>query len=94
VRRLGGPPGKALQRHIQRLLLDAGGLGSEAQLLQRLDADPDLVGGLADGIRGRDRTVDQRRETADRGDASECHAQRPDTGTQQLRLAAEPLEPT
>ena len=42
LRRLGGTPGEALQRHIQRLLLDARRLGGEAQLLQRLDADPIL----------------------------------------------------
>jgi hypothetical protein len=49
--RLGGSAGEALQRHVERLLLDAGCFGGEAQLLQRLDADADLVGGLADRIR-------------------------------------------
>ena len=60
LRRLGRTAGEALQRHVERLLLDAGRLGGEAQLLQRLDADPDLVGGLADRIRRRDRAIDQR----------------------------------
>ena len=46
----------------------AGRLGGEAQLLQRLDTDADLVRGLADGVRRRDRAVDQRAEPADRGD--------------------------
>ena len=59
LRRLGRAAGEALQRHVEGLLLDAGGLGGEAQLLQRLDADPDLVRGLADRIRRRDRAVDQ-----------------------------------
>jgi hypothetical protein len=64
LRRLGRAPGEALQRHVQRLLLDAGGFGGKPQLLQRLDADADLVGGLADRIRRRDRAIDQRGETA------------------------------
>jgi hypothetical protein len=59
LRGLGGAPSKALQRHIQHLLLDAGGLGGEAQLLQRLDANPDRIGGLGDRIRCRDRAIDQ-----------------------------------
>jgi hypothetical protein len=54
LRRLCGPPGEALQRHVQRLLLDAGRLGGKPQLLQRLDPHADLVGRLADGIRRRD----------------------------------------
>jgi hypothetical protein len=37
-----------------RFLLDAGRLGDEPQLLQRLDPDSDLVGGLADGVGRRD----------------------------------------
>jgi hypothetical protein len=55
---VGGAAGEALQRHVERLLLDARRLGGEAQLLQRLDADPDLVCGLADRIRCTDRAVD------------------------------------
>jgi hypothetical protein len=43
---LGRPAGETLQRHIQRLLLDPGRFGREPQLLQRLDADPDLVGAV------------------------------------------------
>ena len=93
LRRLGRAAGEALQRHVERLLLDAGRLGGEAQLLQRLDADPDLVGGLADGIGRRDRAIDQRGEAADRGDAGERAAERADAGAQQLRLAAEALQP-
>ena len=93
LRRLRGTPGEALQRHVERLLLDAGRLGGEAQLLQRLDADPDRVGGLADGIRRRDRAVDQGGEAADRGDARERAAEGTDAGAQQLRLAAEALSP-
>ncbi len=82
-----------LQRHVQRLLLDTGRLGGEAQLLQRLDPHADLVSGLADRIRGRDRTIDQGAETADGGDPGECAAQRADAGTQQLGLTAAALEP-
>jgi hypothetical protein len=48
---------KALQRHIQGLLLDSGCFGREAQLLQRLDTDSDRVGGLADGIGCANRPV-------------------------------------
>ena len=44
LRRLGRTAGEALQRHVERLLLDAGRLGGEAQLLQRLDADPIVSG--------------------------------------------------
>jgi len=66
----------------------------ETQLLQRLDADADLVGSLADRIRGGDRAVDQRGEAADSGDAGEGAAEGAHAGAQQLRLAAEPLEPT
>jgi hypothetical protein len=50
--RLRGPAGEALKRHVEGLLLDSRGLGREAQLLQRLDLDPDLVRGLADRIGG------------------------------------------
>jgi hypothetical protein len=73
VRRLGRATGGALQRHVEGLLLDARYLRCEAQLLQRLDADTDRVGGLADRIRRRDRAVDRRRETADGGDSGEPH---------------------
>ena len=41
----------------------------------------------------RDGAVDQRGEAADRGDARERTAERADAGAQQLRLAAEALEP-
>jgi hypothetical protein len=68
--------------------------GRETQLLQRLVANTDLIRGLADRIRRRDRAVDQRREPADRGHARERAAQRTDAGPQQLGLAAEPLQPT
>ena len=71
LRRLGGPAGEALQRHVEGLLLDAGRLGGEARLLQRLDTDPDLVRGLANGISGRDRAVHERGEAAHGGDARE-----------------------
>ena len=93
LRRLGRTAGETLQRHVERLLLDAGRLGGEAQLLQRLDPDPDLVGGLADRIRRRDRAIDQRAEAADRRDPDQRAAERADAGAQQLRLAAEPLQP-
>jgi hypothetical protein len=66
---------------------------SVAQFLQRLHADPDLARGLADRIGGRDRAVDQRGETAHRGDAGERATQRADAGAQQLCLAAKPLQP-
>jgi hypothetical protein len=82
-----------LESHIQRLLLDAGRLGGEAQLLQRLDADPDLVGSLADRIRRADRATDQGGKPADRRDPDQRAAERADAGAQQLRLAAEPLQP-
>jgi hypothetical protein len=93
LRRLGGATGEALQRHVEGLLLDAGRLGGKAQLLQRLDADPDLVRGLADGIRGRDGAIDQRSETTDRRSADKGATERADAGAQQLRLAAEALQP-
>jgi hypothetical protein len=92
LRGLGRPAGKALQRHIQRLLLDTRGLGGKPQFLQRLDPDADLVGGLADRICRRDRAVDQRAETADRRGADERAAERANAGAQQLRLAAKSLE--
>jgi hypothetical protein len=82
-----------LERHVERLLLDARRLGGKAQLLQRLDPDPDLVGGLADGIGGRDRPVHQRREAADRGQARERATEGVDASAQQLGLAAQVLEP-
>jgi hypothetical protein len=90
---LGGPADEAPQRHIERLLLDPGRLGGKAQLLQRLDPDPDLVRGLADGVRRRDPAVHKSGQPADRGHTGERAAQRADAGPQQLRLAAEPLEP-
>ncbi len=93
LRRLGRAPGEALQRHVERLLFDPGRLGGEAQLLQRLDPDPDLVGGLADRVRRRDRTVHQRSEAADRRNPDQRAAKRADAGAQQLRLPAQVLEP-
>ena len=93
LRRLRRPAGEPLQRHVERLLLDAGRLGGEAQLLQRLDADSDRVGGLADRIGRRDRAIDQGGEPTDRGDARERATERADAGAQQLRLAAEALQP-
>jgi hypothetical protein len=93
VRRLGRTPGEALQRHVEGLLLDARGFGSEAQLLQRLNADADLVRGLADRIRRRDRAIDQRTDSTDRRGADERAAQRPDPSAQQLRLTAQVPEP-
>ena len=93
LRRLGGTADEALQRHVERLLLDPGGLGGEAQLLQRLDPDPDLVGGLADRVGRRDRAVHERGEAADRGHARERATEGADAGAQQLRLAAQVLEP-
>jgi hypothetical protein len=54
LRRLGRAAGEALQRHVEGLLLDPGCLRCETQFLQGLDADPDLVGSLADRIRSRD----------------------------------------
>jgi hypothetical protein len=93
VCRLGRPPGEALQCHVQRLLLDARRLGGETQLLECLHTDADLVGRLADGIRRRDRAVDQRREAANRRHTRERATQRADAGAQQLGLAAEPLQP-
>ena len=91
--RLGGTAHEALERHVERLLLDPGRLGREAQLLQRLDPDSDLVGGLADRIGSRDRAVHERGEAADRGHAGERATEGADTGAQQLRLAAQILEP-
>jgi hypothetical protein len=77
-----------LERHVEHLLLDAKGLGREPQRLQGPDCDADLVGGLADRVRRRDRAVDQRGEAADGGDAKGRAAEGPNTGAQQLRLAA------
>jgi hypothetical protein len=93
LRRLGGPAGEALQRRIQRLLLDPRSLGSEAQLLKGLDADADRVRGLADGIRGGDGSVNESSKAADRGHARERAAEGADAGAQQLRLAAQALQP-
>ena len=93
LRRLGRATGEALQRHVERLLLDTGRFRGKPQLLQRLDADADLVGGLADRICRRDRAVDQRAETADRRGADQRTAERANPGAQQLRLAAEALQP-
>ena len=93
LRRLGRPPREALQRHVERLLLDARRFRGEAQLLQGFDADPDFVRGLADGIRRRDRAIDQRAETADRRSTDERATERTNAGPQQLRLAAEALQP-
>jgi hypothetical protein len=64
LRRLGRAAGEALQRHVEGLLLDPGCLRCETQFLQGLDADPDLVGSLADRIRRRDGSIDQRGEAA------------------------------
>ena len=61
--------------------------------LQGLNADADPVGGLADGIRRRDRAVDQRSETTDGRGADKRASESADSGAQQLRLAAEPLQP-
>jgi hypothetical protein len=94
LRCLGGPTGEALQRHVEGLLLDAGRFGREAELLRRLDPDADLVGGLAYSIGGRDRSVRQGGEAADRGHASERAAERADARAQQFRLAAEAHKPT
>jgi hypothetical protein len=91
--RLGRAPGEALQRHVQRLLLDAGSFGGKAQLLQRLDTDADLVGGLANGIRGRDGSIDHGSKTTDRRHPDQRAPKRADAGAQQLRLVAEALQP-
>jgi hypothetical protein len=88
---LGGTTDEALQRHVERLLLDAGRLGGEAQLLQRLDPDPDFVRGLADRVGRGNRAVHERGEAANRGHAGERAAERADAGAQQLGLAAEAL---
>jgi hypothetical protein len=93
LRRLGRTAGEALQRHVERLLLDARCLRCEAQLLQRLDADPDLVRGLADCVRRRDRAIDQCGESAHGGHAGERAAEGADPGAQQLRLAIQALQP-
>jgi hypothetical protein len=68
-------------------------LAANCSSLQRLHAGPDLVGGLADRIRRRDGSIDQGSEAAHRGHSSERHVERPDTGAQQLRLAAEAFQP-
>ena len=92
-RRLGSPTAEALQRHIEGILFDTRCLGGKPQLLQRLDPDADLVRGLTDRIRCRDRAIDQRAETTDRRSANQRTAERANAGAQQFRLAAEPLEP-
>jgi hypothetical protein len=58
-----------------------------------LHPDSDRIGGLADGIGRRDRAVDQRREPADGCDPCERASERTDAGVQQLRLAADALQP-
>jgi hypothetical protein len=63
------------------------------QLLQRLDADPDLVRSLADRIRRRDGAIDQRAEAAGRRSADQRAAKGANAGAQQLGLAAETLQP-
>jgi hypothetical protein len=89
LRGLGRPPGEALQGHVEGLLLDAGRLGGKTQFLQRLDADPDFVRGLADRIGCADRAVDQGCETANSSNAGERTAEGPDAGAQQLRLTTQ-----
>jgi hypothetical protein len=89
---LGGPADEALERHVQRFLLDPGRLGGKAQLLQRLDSDPDLVGGLADRIGRADRAVHEGGEAPDGGHTGERTAEGADAGAQQLGLAAQILE--
>jgi hypothetical protein len=63
-----------------------GGFGSKPQLLQRLDANADLVDRLADRIRSRDRAVDQDGKAVDRRESDQRAAECPDAGAQQLRL--------
>ncbi len=94
LRRLSRPAGEALQRHVEGLLLDTRRFGGEPQLLQRFDTDSDRVGGLADGIGRRYGAIDQGGEATDRGDAGERATEGTDAGAQQLRLAAEALQPT
>jgi hypothetical protein len=93
LRRLCGPAGEALQCHVERLLLDPRRLRGKAQLLQRLDPDPDLVRGFANRICGRDRAVDQRAEATDRRGADQRATEGADARAQHLRLAAKPLQP-
>jgi hypothetical protein len=92
LRRLSRTTREALQRHVQGLLFDARRLGGEPQLLQRLDAHSDLVGGLADRIGCTDRAIDECAETADRRGADQRAAEGADAGAQQLRLATEPFQ--
>jgi hypothetical protein len=54
---------------------------------------PIFVGGLADRIGCTDRAVDQRHEPADCSDPDQRAAERANSRAQQLRLAAEPLQP-
>ncbi len=61
--------------------------------LQRLDADPDLVRGLADRVGCTDRAVDQRAEATDRRGADQRATERADARAQQIRLAAKALQP-
>jgi hypothetical protein len=82
LRRLGRAAGEPLQRHVERLLLDARRLGGKPQLLQGLDADPDLVRGLADRIRRRDRAIDQRSKATDRRGPDQRTAERAHAGAQ------------
>ena len=67
-------------------------LAAKLQLLQRLDPDPELVGGLADRIGRRDRAVHERGEAAERCHAGERATKGTDAGVQELRLAAQVLE--
>jgi len=93
LRRLGGAPGEALQRHIQHLLLDACERCRKAQLLQRLDADTDLARGLADRICRSERASGQTGEAADHRSADQRATESTNPRAQALRLASQPLQP-
>jgi len=56
------------------------------------NADADLVGGLADRIRRRERAIDEGSKAAECRGADQRAANGANAGAQQLRLRSEPLQ--
>jgi len=93
LRRLGRPAGEALQRHVEGLLLDTGGLRGEPQLLQRLDPTPILSAVLPIASAAEiEQSIDAPRPPTVAAPISAPLSVRMPR-VQQLGLAAEGLEP-
>ena len=90
---LGHSVDEALQRHVQRLPLDPERLGGKRSSCSASTPTPILSAVLPIRIRRRDRAIDQRRDPTDSGNARERAAEGADAGAQQLRLAAQALQP-